>query len=159
MRYTCCNPVTQHLDVVYFDYEQDSAIAAFDLDRSTGRLSYRQRLSTIPEGFDQPNSNARIEITPNGRFVYVANRGHDSLAGYAVNPQTGRLAPLGQTVTEPTPRGFAIDPTGQFLFAAGQSSGKLAAFHINGSSGQLTRKATYDVGKQPWWVLVTNAAD
>lgn len=141
-------------DLVFFDYEQGSAIAAFDLDQTTGRLSFRERLSSLPDSYSGGNSNARIEITPNGRFVYVANRGHDSLAGFSVDPHTGKLTSLGQTPTEATPRGFAIDPTGRFLYAAGQSTGKLAAFRIDADSGALTRFATYEVGERPWWVLV-----
>jgi 6-phosphogluconolactonase len=142
------------LDVVFFDYEQGSAIAAFDLNRKTGRLSFRERLSSIPEDVSITNSNARIEIHPTGRFVYVANRGHESLAGYQVDPKTGKLTSLGQTLTEKTPRGFAIDPSGRFLYAAGQSSDRLAAFRIDQKTGQLNRFAMYKVGKKPWWVHV-----
>lgn len=141
------------LNFVFFDYEQGSAIASFELDRKTGRLTFRQRLSSIPDGFTGTNSNARIEITPSGEFIYVANRGHDSLAGYRVDSRTGKLSSLGQFATEATPRGFAIDPKGQFLYAAGQSSGRLAAFRIS-RDGQLERIATYEVGRQPWWVHV-----
>ena len=144
------------LDVVYFDYEQGSAIAAFDLDRDSGRLRFRERLSTLPDSYQGSNSNARIEMTPNGRFLYVANRGHNSLAGFAANSRTGALKSLGQTPTEPIPRGFSIDPTGRFIYAAGQSSGKLAAFRIDPNTGTLARFATYDVGKRPWWVLVVD---
>lgn len=142
------------LDIVFFDYEQGSAIAAFDLNRKTGRLSFRETLSSLPPDYGLTNSNARIEIAPSGEFVYVANRGHDSLAGYRVDPKTGRLQSLGQTPTEKTPRGFAIDPSGRFLYAAGQSSDRLAAFRIDQKTGQLTRFATYDVGSKPWWVHV-----
>ncbi len=145
-------------DVVYFDYEQGSAIATFDLNVATGQLSFRERMSTLPAGWTEANSNARIEITPDGRFVYVANRGHDSLAGYRVDADTGQLTSLGQTSTEPTPRGFGIDPTGRFLYAAGQSSGKLAAFSIDPTSGSLKRFATYQVGERPWWVLITRGS-
>ncbi len=141
------------LDVVFFDYEQGSAIASFDINRKTGRLKFRERLSSIPAEFTKTNSNARIEITPSGEFVYVANRGHNSLAGYRVDPKTGKLTSLGQTPTETTPRGFTIDPTGRFIYAAGQSSGRLAAFRIK-KGGYLDRFATYEVGKQPWWVHV-----
>jgi 6-phosphogluconolactonase len=141
-------------DIVFFDYEQGSAIASFDLDRSTGRLAFRERLSSIPDDFTKINSNARIEIHPSGRFVYVANRGHHSLAGYRVDAQTGKLTSLGQTPTEPTPRSFTIEPAGRFLYAAGQSSNRLAAFRVNKKTGTLTRFATYEVGKQPWWVHV-----
>ncbi len=143
------------LDIVFFDYEQGSAIASFDLNRKTGRLTFRERLSSLPVDYSKTNSNARIEITPSGEFVYVANRGHDSLAGYRVDPKTGKLTSLGQFTTEKTPRGFTIDPTGRFLYAAGQSSDLLAAFRIR-KNGHLERFATYDVGKQPWWVLVAD---
>ncbi|MGZ0166117.1 MAG: lactonase family protein [Planctomycetales bacterium] len=141
-------------DQVFFDYEQGSAIASFKLDRKTGQLAFRERLPSIPADFTETNSNARIEIHPSGEFVYVANRGHDSLAGYSVDSQTGTLTSLGQTPTEPTPRGFTIEPFGRYLYAAGQSSDRLAAFRINRKTGALTRFATYDVGKQPWWVHV-----
>lgn len=142
------------LDQVFFDYEQGSAIASFNLDRKTGQLAFRERLSSIPAEFTKTNSNARIEIHPSGKFVYVANRGHHSLAGYRVDSKTGKLTSLGQTPTEPTPRGFTINPTGHFLYAAGQSSNRLAAFRISQKTGALTRFATYNVGKQPWWVHV-----
>jgi len=148
-----------NLDVVYFDYEQGSAIAAFNLDRRTGRLTLRQRLSSLPDSVRQPNSNARIEMTPNGRFIYVANRGHQSLAGYAIHPKTGELTSLGQTATEANPRGFGIDPTGKFLYAGGQDTGRLAAFRIHPQTGSLTRFATYQIGLRPWWVLVTRTSD
>ena len=143
-------------DIVFFDYEQGSAIASFNLDRETGRLAFRERLPSIPDDFTTTNSNARIEIHPSGNFVYVANRGHDSLADYRVDSQTGKLVSLGQTPTEPTPRGFTINPTGHFLYAAGQSSTRLAAFRLNQKTGSLTRFATYNVGKQPWWVHVVS---
>ncbi len=142
------------LDVVFFDYEQACAIAAFDLNRRSGRLAFRERLSSVPDSFKETRSNARIEIHPSGNFVYVANRGHNSIAGYRVDSETGKLTSLGQTPTEPTPRGFAIESSGRFLYAAGQSSDRLAAFRISQKNGTLYRFATYDVGKQPWWVHV-----
>ena len=141
--------------MVYFDYEQGSAIAAFNLDRKTGRLAFRERLSTLPKSYQYNNSNARIEITPDGRFLYVANRGHNSLAGFATDPKNGTLKAIGRTPTEAVPRGFNIDPTGKYLYAAGQASGKLAAYRIDRENGSLNRFATYEVGERPWWVLVT----
>ena len=142
------------LDVVFFDFEQACAVAAFDFNRRTGQLSFHERLSSVPDSFKETRSNARIEIHPSGNFVYVANRGHNSLAGYRVDSHTGKLTSLGQTPTEPTPRGFTIEPFGRFLYAAGQSSDRLAAFRINQKNGALYRFATYEVGKQPWWVHV-----
>ena len=142
------------LDVVFFDYEQGSALAAFDLNRKTGQISFRERLSSIAADATGTNSNARIEIHPSGRFVYVANRGDDSLAGFQVDAKSGKLTGLGRTPTEQTPRGFAIDPSGRFLYAAGQSSGRLAGYRIDQKTGRLEHIDTYQVGQQPWWVHV-----
>ena len=59
--------------------------------------------STLPDGYANRNSNAQIRITTSGRFVYVTNRGHDSIAMFAIDPKTGRLATLGQASTEAVP--------------------------------------------------------
>ena len=110
-------------------------------------------LSTLPAGYTKANSCADLEITPDGKFVYCSNRGHDSLAGFAVDAETGRLTALGQTPTEKTPRNFDIDPTGNYVFAAGQDSGRLASYRL-GTDGKLTPLAVYEVGKSPSWVLI-----
>lgn len=143
------------LSVAYFNNEQGCSVTAYAMD-TEGHLKPLQTLSTLPAGVsneNDENSTAGMEITPDGRFLYVSNRGHDSLAAFAVDPETGRLSSLGQTATEKTPRGFGLSPHGNFLFAAGESSGKLAAYRV-AETGQLTRLATYDVGQMPWWVQV-----
>jgi 6-phosphogluconolactonase len=94
-------------------------------------------------------------MTADGRFVYVANRGHDSLAGFAIDQQTGRVRALGQTATEQTPRSFTIDPSGRFLYAAGEGSGRIAAYRIE-PDGALNRLSTYDPGPVPWCVLAVD---
>jgi 6-phosphogluconolactonase len=91
-------------------------------------------------------------VHPSGRFLYVSNRGHDSIAGFALNDD-GKMTALGQTPTEKSPRSFDIDPSGQFLYAAGESSGKLATYQIDAKTGALKLVKTMDVGKTPWWVL------
>lgn len=138
---------------VFFDYEQGSAIARFKMNRETGLLNFEQRLSTLPDGFSGSNTNARLEIGPNGKFVYVANRGHNSIAGFRV-AANGSLSTIGITPTEDTPRCFAIHPSGRFLYSAGQASGKIAAFHIDPERGTLKRFDTYTVGKRPWWISI-----
>ena len=141
-------------NVVYFSDELGSSVSACALDTKQGTLNSLQTLSTLPEGFDEKNTCADIETTPSGRFVYVSNRGHDSIAGFATTPSGDQLIPLGQTPTEETPRSFNIDPSGTHLYAAGQKSGTLAAYSIDPQSGVLERWATIPVGKQPSWVLV-----
>jgi 6-phosphogluconolactonase len=149
-RHYCYHPT---LDTVYFDNEQGSSVTAYRLDPETGTLTPLQTLSTLPDDYEGQNTCAQIHITPSGRYLYAANRGHDSIACFSVDAATGRLAPLGQQPSEPVPRTFGIDPQGRFLYAAGQGSGHLAAYRI-ASHGTLQPLATYPLGKRPMWVLV-----
>ena len=85
----------------------------------------------------------------------MPNRGHNSIAGFAVDPATGRLTAIGHVSTEAVPGAFSLDPEGTFLFAAGNQSGRLASYRINGETGALTPRETYAVGQRPMWVLMT----
>ena len=139
--------------VAYVSDEQGSSVSVYNMDSKSGMLNPIQTLSSLPAGYRERNSTADIEVDPSGRFVYIANRGHDSLAAYRVEG-SGELALIGHAATEQTPRSFNIEPSGRFLIAAGQGSGKLAVFAIDSDKGTLSRRATYVAGKQPWWVLV-----
>ena len=149
-RHFCFHPGR---DVIYVSNEQGCSVTGYNLDPATGGLSPFQTLSTLPEGFGERNSCSQIQITPNGKYVYAPNRGHDSIAGFAV-ADDGMLTALGQTPSEAVPRAFGIDPTGNFLYSAGLESGRLAAFRIDDGSGALERIGTYDVGQGPMWVLI-----
>lgn len=138
--------------IAYVDNEQGSSITSYALDEKTGTLRALQTQSTLPPDFTGTNACAEIRLHPTSRFAYVSNRGHDSIAGFAVDGD-GKLTTIGQFSTEKTPRSFDIDPSGRYLFAAGESSGKLASYRIHAKSGELTRFATQDVGKMPWWVM------
>ena len=97
-----------------------------------------QTLSTLPEGFNGQSDCAEVQVHPSGKFLYGSNRGHDSIAIFAIDPQTGRLRPLGHEPTQgKTPRNFAIDPTGQFLLAANQDSSTIVVFRIDAQTGLL----------------------
>ena len=141
------------LDVVYTSDEQGSAITAHHLDPKAGTLKPFQTVSTLPAGFQGDNSSAQIQITSSGRFIYVSNRGHDSITGFSIDEVTGAVMSLGQTATEPTPRAFNIDPTDTFLYAAGLGSNTLATYRIGGDGG-LTPLETYPLGEKPMWVLI-----
>jgi 6-phosphogluconolactonase len=141
--------------VVYFSNEQGGSVTAYRLDQATGTLTALQTLTTLPAGFTARNTCSQIHLTASGRFLYVGNRGHNSLAGFAVNAATGQLTALGHVATEAVPSAFGLDPTGQFVFAAGTASGRLASYRINGETGALTPLATYAVGQRPAAVLVT----
>lgn len=139
--------------IVYFSNEQGGSVTAYQLDPTHGTLTPIQTLSTLPADFTGNNSCAKIQIDRAGRFLYVSNRGHDSIAGFALDAD-GLLTALGQQPTEPTPRAFTLDPTGNFLYASGQSSGTLAAYRIDQQSGRLHQLTTYAIGARPMWVMI-----
>jgi 6-phosphogluconolactonase len=143
------------LHCVYFDNEQASSVTAYRFDPERGALEPFQTLSTLPEEFDGQNTCAQIQITPSGEFLYAANRGHDSIACFCIDPASGGLTSLGQQPTEPTPRTFGIDPQGRYLYAAGQGTGRLAAYRIT-AHGTLERLESYSIGERPMWVLILN---
>ena len=137
----------------YANNEAGDSLSVYDVDRTRVTLTQVQTISTLPDGFDgDQNSTARCEMTRDGRFIYVANRGHNSIAGFSINQRDGRISSLGQWATERTPRSFTISPDGQFLHAAGQGSGRVVTYRIGGD-GRLGRLHTIDVGPVPWCVL------
>jgi 6-phosphogluconolactonase len=150
-RHYCFHP-TQ--DVVYFSNEQGCSVTGYRLDRATGTLSAPQTVTTLPSGVTARNTCSQIHLTPSGRFLYVGNRGHNSIAGFAVDT-TGRLTAIGQVSTEAVPSAFSLNPAGRFLFAAGSASGRLASYQVNGETGALTALTTYVVGQRPQAVLAT----
>jgi 6-phosphogluconolactonase len=155
-RHYCFHP-SQNL--VFFSNEQGCGVTSFRLDRARGTLSAEQTVSSLPDGYGGRNTCSQIHLTPSGRFLYVANRGHNSIAGFTVDPGSGRLAPIGHVATEAVPGAFALDPAGNFLFAAGTVSGRLAAYRINHETGALTPLATYDVGRRPAGVLIASPGE
>ncbi len=155
-RHYCFHPTA---DLVYFSNEQGCSVTGYRLDRATGTLSAAQTITTLPDGFTARNTCSQIHLTPSGRFLYVANRGHNSIAGFAVDPATGRLSAIGQVPTEAVPSAFGLDPAGRFVFAAGSASGRLAAYRINPESGALTPLATYAAGQRPMAVLAARLGD
>jgi 6-phosphogluconolactonase len=146
------------LPVLYCGNEQGSSVTAYRLDPEQGTLEPFQTLSTLPEGFTGENTTAQIHLAPPGRFLYVSNRGHDSIAAFAVESGTGRLSAIGHQTTEPMPRAFNHDPYGRYLYAGGLTSGQLASYRIDPHTGVLTPLEIYAVGKNPMWVLPVRAA-
>jgi 6-phosphogluconolactonase len=154
-RHLCFHP-SQNL--VFFSDEQGCGITSYRLDPAHGTLTAEQTISSLPQGHAMRNTCSQIHLTPSGRFLYVANRGHNSIAGFSVDASTGQMALVGHVPTEAVPGAFALDPLGQFLFAAGTVSGRLAAYRINQETGVLTPLATYDVGRRPAALLLTDTA-
>ena len=123
----------------YVINELDSTLTGFSYDRITGKLAEFQTLSTLPADFTGGNSTAEVQSHPSGQFVYGSNRGHHSIAVFAVDAFTGQLTLVEHQSTQgKTPRNFGIDPQGKFLLAANQDSGNVVAFKVNLDNGKLT---------------------
>ncbi len=133
--------------------EQGKSVTLCDYNAANGTLKARQSVPTVPEDWRTKGSCADIHLSADGRFVYASNRGHDSLAIFSVNAQSGELTPHGQTPTEKTPRSFCLVPGDPFVVSAGEGSHKLIVFRRNAETGALTPLKTYECGKGPAWVM------
>jgi len=135
-RHIALHPNGKH---VYVIEELSSTIAAFTYDAGSGTLKPFQKIGTLPAGFHGKSTCADIHVHPSGRFLYGSNRGHDSIACFAIDEKTGALRPLSHEPTQgKTPRNFAIDPSGTFLLAANQDSDTIVSFRIDQDTGALT---------------------
>lgn len=90
---------------------------------------------------------------PQGRFLYISDRGHDSIACFAIDAKSV-VNSVGPTANRTDPRSFNLDPSGNFLYVSGQGNGKLTAYRIDQTTGLLHQGATYHVGEKPMWVMV-----
>ena len=144
--------------VLYVSNEQGCSVGAYALDVAAGTLSHIRTVTTLPDGWAGENKCSQIRITPDGRHLYAPNRGHDSIAMFAVDPADGALQPIGHAAAETIPRAFQIDPDGRFLLSAGHESGRLAVYRIEQGSGQLERIATHPLGSLPMWITILQAA-
>jgi len=103
-----------------------------------GQIDFVNSWSTLPEGFDGQNLPAAIRIHPNGKFLYVSNRGADTIASFAINKKTGELTHISDTPCGgKSPRDFAIHPSGSALIVANQDSNNLTTFWIDCKTGTL----------------------
>ncbi len=135
-RHFAFDPKEKHAYVIN---EIQSTVTAFSYDRGRGAFQELQTVSTLPKDFSGQNSTAEIAVDRKGKFLYGSNRGHNSIAVFAIDPGKGTLTPVEQTPTEgKVPRNFAIDPTGAYLFAANQNSGDVVLFRIDSNTGRLT---------------------
>ncbi len=126
----------------YVCNEMKSSVTAFGYDAEKGSLAEIQTITTLPADAQEikGNSTAEIQVHPSGKLLYCSNRGHDSLAIYAIDEKTGKLTAAGhQKTIGKTPRNFGIDPTGQFVIACNQSTDNVAVFKVDQTNGKLTQ--------------------
>ncbi|UAB83037.1 lactonase family protein [Zunongwangia sp. SCSIO 43204] len=117
--------------------ELNSTVSIFKIEENGG-LSLQNSVSSIPEDFTENNSGADIHISDSGDYLYVSNRGHDSIAIFKIDQDTGELENIDYASTNgKTPRNFAISEGDSYLYAANQDSGDIQAYKINEETGEL----------------------
>ncbi|GGJ86626.1 lactonase family protein [Pseudomonas matsuisoli] len=124
--------------MAYAVNELDSTVTAYAFDPVKGTLEPQQILSALPASYTGNSRAAGIQIDANGSFLYVSNRGYDSIAVFAVNPQSGLLAFIEATPSQGrTPRFFTLTPNGKYLFALNEDSDSIVAFAVDHALGRL----------------------
>jgi len=137
-------------EFIYVINEMLSTVSAFRYDAVTGGMTEIATVSTLPAGFSGGNSTAEVFVHPSGKFLYGSNRGHDSIAVFALDPESGapRLVQHSPSGGK-TPRNFALDPTGEFLLTANQTSGDIQVYRINPLNGKISSTAREAKVDQP----------
>jgi 6-phosphogluconolactonase len=132
-RHLAFHPSGRHAYVIN---ELTSSVTAFAYDAAKGELSPIETLSALPAGFSGTSYTAEVEVSPDGRFVYGSNRGHDSLVVFRVDPVSGRLSLAGHVPAGGSwPRHFTMLAGGRALLAAHQRAGTIAFFRVDAETG------------------------
>ncbi len=138
----------------YLLTETTATMGAYAIDKDKGTLS---ELQFVPTGdYKDQVAASDIHVTPDGKFVYGAERRTSSLIGFKIDPDKGTLAPIGRFPTEKTPRAFAIDPRGKFLLSVGMDSASMTVYAIDPASGALNPLKQYPMGLQPNWIEIAD---
>jgi 6-phosphogluconolactonase len=125
----------------YVINELTCTVTAFRNDATGGTLTEIQTVSTLPAGTAMQSSfsGSEVQVHPSGKFLYAANRGHNTIAVFTIDPASGQLTLVQNQLTLGNiPRGFGIDPTGAFLLAGNQRSDSVVVFRIDANTGKLT---------------------
>src|SRR5437773_1746091 len=162
---------------VYLLNELTATVTTLALDGKTGLLTEMDSASALPSDSklvpgaprgavgvagapprDTTNDiwASDLHLTPNGKFLYAAERTSSSIGGFSVDSANGKLTYLGSTPTEKQPRGFRIDPSGRFMVVSGEKSDTISAYAIDPSSGALKAIGKYPTGKGSNWVEIVS---
>jgi 6-phosphogluconolactonase len=135
-RHFAFHPDGRHAYVIN---ELASTVTTMDYDAARGLLKPTQTISTLPGDFRGDTTCAEVQVHPTGKFLYGSNRGHNSIAVFSIDADTGRLTATGHQAQDiKTPRNFCIDPTGGYLLVANQDSSSIVVFRINDKTGEPT---------------------
>jgi 6-phosphogluconolactonase len=130
--------------------ELNSTLRSLSWDSTRGMLQEIQTISTLPENYAGINTTAHVVVSADGRFVYASNRGHDSIAVFSVDPNSGRLTFIERVWTYgETPRNFAIDPSGSFMYVGHQNTDNIVTFRVDKATGRLSPTGQFIGAGQP----------
>jgi 6-phosphogluconolactonase (cycloisomerase 2 family) len=128
---------------LYSIQEEASTLILFDFDSKTGSLKNRQKVSTLPAGFAGTNFTSEVRVSRDGKFLYAANRLHDSIAVFSIGG-AGELTLASETWTRGDyPRSFTIDPSGRYLYCCNQRADAVTCFRVDAATGGLTFTGAY----------------
>lgn len=145
---------------VYVLNELDLSVSKFDYDANAGTMTLEETVPTVPKeqlAQEKFASASEIRVHPSGRFAFTANRGHDTITAFTVNPEDGTLSVIErEPIRGATPRNFNLDPSGRWLIAAGQDSHTLTVFEVDRETGQLTYHRSCVFAPSPICVLIAH---
>jgi 6-phosphogluconolactonase len=155
-RHFCFHPNTHWF---YSVQEESSTAALFDFDSKSGNVAPRQTISTLPPIFTGSSFASEILILPNARFLYTANRLHDSIAIFSIG-KTGELKYLGEEWTRGNyPRSFNFDPSGQFFYCCNQRADNVTVFRVNKRTGGVRFTGAYASVGNPSMIVFVDLRD
>ena len=142
---------------LYGAQELSNEVVAFTWDAGKGTLTQFQAVKTLPADYTETSSAAEIAVRNDGKFLYVSNRGHDSIAVYAIDARSGELTLRQRAPSRgKVPRYFTFDPSGKWLIVSNQEGGNLAVFAVDAKTGELTPKGEPVPIVKPMGVLFLN---
>jgi 6-phosphogluconolactonase len=140
---------------VFLINEINSTLTSLAYDSSRGTLTAVQTVSALPSGYSGTSYCAEVRLSPDGKFLYGSNRGHDSIVVFAVDTQQGKLSLVQHVSTQGKwPRDFILDPTGTYLLVANQNSHTITSFKRDATTGRLTALNSSLSLKSPTSLLV-----
>ncbi|MGF1585577.1 MAG: lactonase family protein [Bacteroidales bacterium] len=127
----------------YSAEELSSTIAVLSVDKKSGAMQQVQRVSMLPGDFQGSNTAADIHVSPDGKFLYASNRGHESIVIFSIDESTGELSLAGhEPTTGQHPRNFMIDESGELVFVANRDSNHIVVFRRDPLTGALNYTGT-----------------
>lgn len=140
--------------------ELSSTLSVFDVFLDHSALALKQTISSLPEGYSERSDASEVEVHPSGRFLYAANRGHDSIGVFAINATDGTLSAVGWVpCAGKTPRFTALSPDGRQFFSANEDSDTIQVFDINSETGMLLKTNRFIETASPTCICFATRAD